>query len=132
MISHNWNRVAAEEMKPFGLKGAHGLYLLTLSGGEGMTASELARACGKDKADISRAVGALEKQGLIERGGNYRAALRLTERGALAAEQIRKRASAAAEFAGAGLSDAERLALYRALDKITENITKMGKEGIPE
>ena len=61
-ISRYWNRLAADEMAKYGLKGAHAFYLVTILRYDGtVTASQLCELCGKDKADVSRAVSKMEQ-----------------------------------------------------------------------
>ena len=48
-MSRYWNRLAAEEMEKYGLKGAHAFYLVTILRHDGdVTASQLCELCGKD------------------------------------------------------------------------------------
>ena len=85
---------------------------------------------------IFRLVSILEKKGLVKKvatGSNmYRAKLMLTEEGRLAAQHVRQRAAVAVELAGSGLTEEERETFYRALELITENLQKLGKEGLPQ
>ena len=94
------HNITREEMKPYGLKGPHAMYLLVLlRNGEGMTAVELGEACFRNKADVSRSLAEFEEKGLIEREGSaagaYRARICLTEAGRRAAEGLRERAQIA-------------------------------------
>ena len=62
-ITRSWNRLANEEMKKYGLRGAYGLYLVMIAGSEGqITAAKLADLCQRDKADVSRAVAAFQRR----------------------------------------------------------------------
>ena len=136
-IDRCWHKLAAEEMAKYGLNSPHAVYLNTLydADPEGITAAQLGELCGKNKADVSRMVAILEQKGLVQKlaiGKNmYRARLVLTEEGRKAAEHVRKRAAIAVELAGSGLSDSEREIFYKALELITENLQKLGKEGLP-
>lgn len=50
-----WHRIAAGEMKHFGLRGSTAVYFVALkSHPEGLTAAALTLLCGKDKSDVSR------------------------------------------------------------------------------
>ena len=70
-VSQYWNKIAALEMKKYGLKGLYALYLVTLSRhSDGITAAELSEISNKDKAEISRAVSVLEKNNLVKRCNN--------------------------------------------------------------
>ena len=89
--------------------------------------------CSRDKADVSRAIALLEKNGLVERDGassNYRAPLKLTDEGKKIAEMINEKASAAVEYGGHGLSDADRETFYAALELITSNLQKLTEKGL--
>ena len=45
-ISRSWNRLANEEMKKYGLRGAYALYLVVIGSSEGqITAAKLADLC---------------------------------------------------------------------------------------
>lgn len=134
-ISRYWNKIATEEMKKHGLKGPYALYLVTMANYNGdVTAAHLTEMCSRDKADVSRAVSAMEKKGFIKRLGDnaYRAKLILTDNGKAVAEQITSRAVLAVEMAGKGLSDEMRAVLYRALDTITANLKEISRKGLPE
>ncbi len=135
-IARHWHKIAADEMARYGLKGPHALYLIMLSRhSEGVTAAKLCELCGKDKADVSRAVTAMESKGLIARDANqskYRAALRLTAAGKTAAAFLSNRASKAVESGGSGLSEETRNNLYEALTYIASNLRDLSKEGLPE
>ena len=137
-IDRCWHKLASEEMAKYELNSPHAVYLNTLydAGEEGITAAQLGELCGKNKADVSRMVAILEKKGLVRKiatGGNlYRAKLVLTEEGARAAAHVRERAAVAVELAGSGLTDVERETFYKALELITCNLQKLGREGLPQ
>lgn len=137
-IDRCWHKLAAEEMAKYELNSPHAVYLNTLydASEEGITAAQLGELCGKNKADVSRMVAILEKKGLVKKvavGNNlYRAKLILTAEGRQAAEHVRKRAAVAVELAGSGLSKEEREIFYKVLEKITVNLQKLSKEGLPQ
>lgn len=136
-ISRCWHRIANEVMKQYGLKGAYSVYFTTMSRFPGgLTATQLVEICGRDKADVSRAMAAMEEKNLVCRKQNetrlYRAKLMLTEQGMALAEQINARAKAAVESASRGLSDEKREIFYEALELITNNMQGMSRDGIPE
>ena len=104
-----------------GLRGAYALYLVVIRSGEGqMTAARLADLCQRDKADVSRAIAAFQKKGILEPYGEskYRASLTLTEKGKELTEQISRRASEMIELAGKGISEEMRENMYQCLDSI--------------
>jgi DNA-binding MarR family transcriptional regulator len=136
-ISRHWNKIAAEEMKKYDLKGSYAVYLVTmLRNKEGITATRLGELCSKDKADISRAVSVMEKKGLVKRDGAnhhyYRALLKLTEEGTQAAEQVQKRAQLVVELAGRDLTEERRQIMYETLESIASNLQILCEEGLPD
>lgn len=136
-INRCWHKLAAEELAKYELNSPHAVYLNTLyQHADGITAAKLGELCGKNKADVSRMVSILEKKGLVKKestGANlYRARLKLTEEGKEAARHVQERAALAVELAGAGLSEQDREAFYRALERITANLQKLSKEGLPQ
>lgn len=134
-ILRYWNKIAGEEMKKHGLKGPYAFYLVTMSRYEGeITAARLCETCSKDKADVSRAINAMEKKGFVKRVGenSYRAKLILTDEGKRVAKEISDRATLAVEMAGKGLSEEKRAFFYEALGIISSNLKKISKEGLPK
>ena len=132
-ISRCWHKLAAEEMKVYGLKGAHALYLTTLYRyPQGITVPELCELCVKDKSDASRMLAILEKKELVRKEGGYGGTVQLTEAGLQAARQVRSRVCRAVEEAGKDLSAEEREIFYKALGSITENLQRLTCEGIPQ
>ena len=126
-------KIERDEMNRHGLKGPHVPCLVTLCGKpEGMTAAELALACEKDKAAISRALTELETAGLIARDGGYRGGIYLTETGLRTAMDLQERVRLAVELAGRGLSDGQRQVFYEALAQIEANLSLVAQTGLPE
>lgn len=135
-ITRCWHKLASEEMEKYGLNGSSAVYLVTIHRNiNGITAAQLCELSGRDKADVSRAVSALEQKGLIRRVGSgttlYRALLTLTSEGKQAAEHVCRRASLAVECASRGYSDTERNTFWQVLDTIADNLQTLSKEGIP-
>ena len=83
VMTRHWNEVATQELKKYGIKGAHGVYLMILNESDGITSGKLAKIAKRDKADVSRAVDAFLENGLIKLKGetNYRAEIVLTAKG---------------------------------------------------
>ena len=136
-IDRCWHKLAADEMTKYELNSSHAVYLTMLYNfSEGITAAKLSKLCCKNKADVSRMVAILEKKGLVRKervsGKFYRAKLLLTEAGKQAAEYVQQRAKLAVELAGSGMSDEEREVFYRCLERITNNLQTLSKEGLPE
>ena len=118
-ISRCWHKLAGEEMKAYGLKGAHATYLTILYRyPAGITVPELCELCLKDKSDASRMLAILEEKGLVRKEGGYGGAVLLTEAGR--------------EAGGKDLTDEERAVFYKALGSIADNLRALADEGIPE
>ncbi|WP_346669720.1 MarR family transcriptional regulator [uncultured Subdoligranulum sp.] len=131
--SRCWHKLAGEEMKAYGLKGAHATYLTMLSRHpEGVTVQELCEMILKDKSDASRMLAILEEKGLVSKQGGYGGKVVLTEAGRAAAYQVRRRACRAVAEAGRDLTEEERDVFYRALESITDNLRRLSREGIPQ
>lgn len=136
-IYHDIQKIERVEMEKIGLKGPHVQCMLALiRSPEGMTSSQLCAACEKDKAAISRTISELEQEGLLDRdvqdGNRYRALLKLTERGRIAAAQISERVLLAVEKAGEGLTDAQRAIFYSVLNVIATNLQNISADGLAE
>jgi len=133
-IYRYWHKIAADVMEQYGMKGPHAVYFTTLyQYPQGVTAARLAELCGKDKADVSRAVAAMEKKELLRKQGNsYRALLTLTEDGESIARQVNEKAMAAVTYGGRGLSDEQREVFYHCLDTIASNLQTLSKEGLKQ
>ena len=134
-IYHYIQKIERVEMEKFGLKGPHVQCLLALSRNpDGLTASQLCTICERDKAAISRTISELEKEGILGRddnqGNRYRALLKLTERGKVAAAQVDERVRLAVEKAGEGLSDAQRTIFYSVLSLIASNLQNISRDGL--
>ncbi len=134
-INRYWHKIAADEMARYGLKGPFAHYILTLYRfPEGVTSVKLGELCDKNKADVSRAVSALEDKGLVKREGNngsfYRAKIKLTADGKAAAEHVQALAAKAAEAGGKGLTSERREMFYEALEHIAANLKAVSEEGL--
>lgn len=131
-ISRHWHKIASDVMEKYGLKGPYSVYFTSLYRyPEGLTAAKLSEICSRDKADVSRAISLMEKNGLVLREGtNYRALLKLTKEGITVAEQIKTNAEAAVEYGGKGLTNEQRDTFYEALEVICDNLQELSKEGL--
>ena len=135
-IYRDVQKIERDEMEKLELRGAFAQYLLAISRHpEGITAAALCEVCDKDKAAVSRIITEMEAKGLLEKDydgtSQYRSKLRLTEQGRQTAAFVRERASAAVELAGAGLTDEDRKVFYSALERISDNLQQICREGIP-
>ncbi len=135
-ISKYWHRLASEEMEKHGLKGPHAIYLTTLfRNPDGLTAPQICEISGKDKADVSRMMAIMEKNGLVTKESVnknlYRAVFRLTDGGREAAEQVSKRAQLAVDIAGGDLTEEQRAVFYESLEVITNKLRELSRDGLP-
>jgi len=132
-IYHHIQKIERDEMIRYGSKGVYAQYLATLRHmPQGLTVQELCSVCDKDKAAVSRTVADMERQGLVEREGGYvyRAKLVLTEKGQAAADYACERASVIVNEVGSVLTEAEREALYAALEAIAGKLEQISREGV--
>lgn len=132
-IYRSVQKIQADEMKKFGLKGSLAQYLQAMyHHSEGLTATDLCKLCDKDKAAVSRALLEMEQKGLAERPGEsgYRIPVRLTQKGQKTAGDVCRRITAAVEAAGKGLDAEQRAVCYRALGLIASNLQQMEKDGL--
>lgn len=134
-ISLYWHRIAAGEMKRYGLKGSCAIYFIKLyNHPEGITAAELGPMCGKDKADVSREIADLEKRGLMKRASSekrgYRVPIVLTEQGMEYAKAISRKAELAAGIVGKSLSKEEGEQFHKSLEIIASNLRLLSEEGL--
>ena len=134
-IYQSIQKIERIEMAKYGLKGSHTQCLIAMQRyPDGITSTHLCEVCDKDKAAISRTVAELETMGLVERqrknGNIYRANLVLTEKGLDAANRISLLAATAAEKASADLTEEQRILFYQALSLISDNLSKLFKEGV--
>ena len=135
-IDRNLHKIMSDEMGAFGLRGPQAVYLIRLNmHPTGLTAAELAKACDRNKADVSRSMAEFEERGIIVREGGknpYRAKIRLTEKGIDASASLRERARLAVSLVSEGLSDEKREVFYEALELIASNMQKISEEGLPK
>ena len=136
-ISKQWHKITTEEMKSFGLRGPHSLYLLTLlNAPEGISAPRLCEVCDKNKADVSRTMATLQEKELVVKVGDnqkqYGGLYVLTKQGVSLAQQIRDRTNLAVELAGRDLDDPSREILYNALKSIADNLKEVSATSLTE
>ncbi len=134
-IHHYLHKIMSEEMNSYGLKGPYAIYLIAMSRNEsGITSAKLAEICGRNKADVSRAIADFERQNLVARSGDksYNAKLILTESGKNIANALAKRAMDAVFLVGGDLESSEREVFYSTLEKISEKLEFLSEKGIPK
>jgi len=135
-ITRYWHKIAAAEMKRYGLKGHHALYLITMNRyPDGITAVRLGELCCRDKADVSRSIAELEDKNLIEKDDSgvsrYRILLRLTDEGKQAAEYLKERADLAVKLGGEGIPEESKESFYCMLELVASNLKHFGESGLP-
>lgn len=126
-MTSSWNKIATEELKPYGLKGSCIIYLIALYKiPQGLTAANLCEMCNRDKAEVSRAVKSLEDKGFVVRTNTtvsgYRASITLTDEGKKITYELRERIKQLVEEGGKGLSEEEREIFYDVLARISCNL----------
>ncbi|WP_077598196.1 MarR family winged helix-turn-helix transcriptional regulator [Olsenella urininfantis] len=122
-------RIKAQEMRRFGLKGTDVMCLHYLEGAVGqggLTASELSRQVGIDRAAVSRCVARLERQGLVgpegEGAQRWGRRLSLTDKGLAVTREANQVILEVVGRACEGVSAQDRAAMYRALWAIHANL----------
>lgn len=134
-IERGIQKIERDEMVKLGYKGAYAQYLAAMKRYPlGVTAAQLCEICDRDKAAVSRVVGELEAKGLIirESGAAYRALLTLSDKGKQVADFVCRKAQAAVDAAGAGLTENDRLVYFAVLERIARNLEIIGRDGIPD
>lgn len=131
-ISRSIRRIKTEEMAEFDLKSPHVSCLYYLYKADSLTAAELCELCDEDKAAVSRSILYLEQNGFLVRSGSagqtraggkhYRSPLTLTEKGREAASRLAERVERVLDEVGRGVSEEERVILYRCLRQIDRNL----------
>ena len=126
-ISRAIRKIKNEEMVEFHLKGPHVSCLYYLYKNETLTAKELSELCEEDKANMSRTVEHLEKNGYIQKRAacRYRAPLSLTEEGKGVGAHIAERIDRVLLAAANGVDKESRRILYESLTKIYENLQRV-------
>lgn len=128
-ISRAIRKIKNEEMVEFRLKGPHVSCLYYLYKEGALTAKALSDLCEEDKANMSRTIDYLEKNGYIvceaREGRRYRAALNLTDDGRRVGQHIAERIDRVLLAAGEGVSESDRRTLYECLTKIYDNLNEV-------
>ena len=128
-ISRCIRKIKSEEMKEFGLQGAHVscLYYLYKANGA-LSAKELCDLCEEDKAAVSRSIDSLEKDGYIvcesKTDKRYKSPLKLTEKGFVVGEKVAELTESFVMLGGSGISETDRKVMYDCLFAISDNLQK--------
>ena len=128
-ISRAIRKIKNEEMVEFHLKGPHVSCLYYLYKGGALTAKELSELCEEDKANISRSIEFLEKNGYLvcrsKTEKRYKSPLVLTEKGREAGAHIVRKIDAILESVSEGVPEDQREIMYRSLSVICDNLQKI-------
>ena len=128
-ISRCIRKIKSEEMKEFGLQGAHVSCLYYLYKSEGtLSAKELCDLCEEDKAAVSRSIDFLEKEGFIicesKTDKRYKSPLTLTKKGVDVGLKVSELTESFVNLGGSGISEENRKIMYDCLFAISDNLQK--------
>lgn len=131
-INRSIYRIKTEEMAEFNLKSSHVSCLYYLYKEKALTSKELCVLCGEDKSNISRALKYLEENGYIayepSEKKRYNRLLELSSKGLDTGKKIAEKIDNILESASIGLSEEDRLTMYRGLSLISNNLNKVCDE----
>jgi DNA-binding MarR family transcriptional regulator len=122
-------KIKTEEMAELNLKSPHVSCLYYLYKADSLTSKELCDICEEDKANISRSIEFLEKNGYIvsrsKTEKRYKSPLVLTEKGRETGAYIVRKIDAVLESVGEGVPEDQREIMYRNLSVICDNLQKI-------
>lgn len=130
-IAKNIKRIADSVMKPYGLRSSHIMCLLRISENEGgISSSELALACGVDKAFISRITFELTDKEYITKSSAhvYKTKFVLTEKGKEINNIINEATSLAIAEITRDISAEKMRTFYSVLSKLDSGISDILKK----
>ena len=122
-------KIKTEEMAGFNLKSPHVSCLYYLYKSDSLTSKELCDICEEDKANISRSIEYLEKNGYLvcksKTEKRYKSPLILTEKGRETGEYIVRKIDAILDSVSEGIPEEHRMIMYRSLSVICDNLQKI-------
>lgn len=126
-------RIKTLEMEKMGLKGGHAQCISCLiAHPEGLTAAEICRQTGLDKAAISRTLRDLADSYYIEipveDAKRYRHCITLTEKGRTMAAFVGQEIQRCVSAGSAQITDEEFYRFYETLEKLTRNLDRLCTE----
>lgn len=128
-ISRSIRKLKTEEMAEFDLKSPHVSCLYYLYKAESLTAKELCDICEEDKANISRSIKYLETREYLfcnsKAQKRYQSRLELTEKGREVGRVLADKIDNILARASSGLTEEDRLTMYRSLALINDNLQKL-------
>jgi DNA-binding MarR family transcriptional regulator len=123
-------RLVGEQLAEAGVTRRHFSVLVALEDGGPTSQAALGRRLGLDRSDLHAIVGALERDGLVERRRDpadaRRNLVRLTPKGRGAIKRLDARVQAAQDALLAPLDDAERRRLIALLTRVVEHHAEAG------
>ena len=127
-------KIENDVMGKTGLKGSYAVYLLALHRASGkMTAAKLADACGKNKADVSRAVADMTERGLVKRNSsknNYRTPIVLTDLGLAHAVNLERTVELAINHVSSEIPNNSIVNFYNTIEIICANLKSISENGL--
>ena len=131
-ISRNIRKIKNQEMAAYELRSAHVSCLYYLYTEKGLTATELCERCEEDKATISRTLEYLEGNGYLtcdsKSAKRYKSPLILTEKGTEVGKKIADKIDLVLDEISTGLTEEERLALYRSLSIVSDSLDAVAQK----
>ena len=128
-IVKNWQKIASQVMKDFGLTSSQLIYMLALYYNDKLNSTELVKISGKDKSDVSRNLNQMIKSAIVEKKSNnknnYGGSFYLTEKGRRIGSKISKKTMEYMELANKNISREKKEIFYEVLDALSENIEKL-------
>lgn len=124
-------KIKTEEMAEFDLKSSHVSCLYYIYKEDSLTAKELCDLCGEDKSNVSRAIKYLETNGYLSCDSKlqkrYQSPLELTDKGHKVGKYIAEKIDNVLNLASVGLSEEDRLIMYKCLNTINNNLNRICK-----
>lgn len=131
-IVKNWQKIASQVMKDFGLTSSQLIYMLALYDHDKLNSTELVKISGKDKSDVSRNLNQMIKSGIVEKKSNnknnYGGSFYLTDKGRLIGSKISEKTMEYMELANKNISREKKEIFYEVLDALSENIEKLTED----
>lgn len=131
-LARNIRRIKTEEMARWNLKSHHVSCIYYLYQRKSLTAKELCDICEEDKANVSRAIEYLEDEGFLKCESNnhkrYKSHFELTEKGEDVGFNIHNRIENILNRAGEGVTEENRIIMYKCLNRINENLQNIETE----
>lgn len=129
-ITKKLQKYKNSQVSSYGLHSMHVMFLCSLYRSDnGMTAGELAKSCGVDKAFISRTAGDLRRKGYVAfshcEGKLYKKHMVLTPEGIEVMEKISRVVEETVDKATAGISAEQFEVFYSVMEKLDGNLTSI-------